>query len=172
MILKRLPTVGMGRSPSQLDHLYLLMSFRLVARGGLQCLEPLIRKSVCSTPPYCFYPVAKLFVRSASAHHGLQVMAAFGEEAGYQLAVGGETGAGAARAERLCNRGDDPDIATTIEELEVHRWRSPCPPAVFDDRIPGPDNVQYLSLGNHVRGLPMIAVAHIHELDESQAEGV
>ena len=60
-------------------------------------------------------PLGELLVGSAEAERRAQVVAARGEEARVEPALGREAGARAAAAERLRDRGDDADLAGAVE---------------------------------------------------------
>src|SRR4051794_32233855 len=58
--------------------------------------------------------VAQLVVRCAGAERLAEVVSVCREEAGVELAVGGQPGAGAVPAERLRDRRDDADFAASV----------------------------------------------------------
>ena len=78
------------------DHFDLLVIFTLVALYGMQGLEPFIRVPILALPPDGADELFQVFVRRTTPQQGLQIMPSFGEEAGDQLAVCREPGAGAA----------------------------------------------------------------------------
>ena len=153
-------------------HLYLVVLLRPITLRGFQSFEAVIGISISPALPHRRYPVGKLVVCCATPHQPLQVVTGLGEKAGYQFPIGGKAGASAARAKRFGNRGDDADVALAIDKLEVQGWSAARAPAAFRDRIPGADDIQYLSLGHHPRSLPVVAITDIHELDESQTETI
>ena len=78
------------------DHFDLFVIFTLVALYGMQGLEPFIRVPILALPPDGADELFQVFVRRTTPQQGLQIMPSFGEEAGDQLAVCCEPGAGAA----------------------------------------------------------------------------
>src|SRR5438477_12455316 len=75
----------------------------------------LLGVAVAAARPAADDEVAQLLVGGAVAHRAPEVEATGGEQAGDQLALRGEPGPGAVAAERLADRGDDPDLARAVD---------------------------------------------------------
>src|SRR5580692_9578325 len=65
--------------------------------------------------------VAQCFVAFAGAHPAVEVVLNLGEQAGSNLAIGGEPHAAAGAAKSLGNRSDDPDLAAPIGKAIASR---------------------------------------------------
>src|SRR5215469_18784803 len=91
-------------------HLYLPSGLRSVGLAG-----PLLGIAVGAPTPDPGHQLPKLLVGGAGAERAAQVVPGAGEQAGEQLAVGGQPRAGAAAAERLGDGGDDADLAAAVD---------------------------------------------------------
>ena len=95
-------------------------------------------------------------------------MAADGEEAGVQLAVGGEAGARAVAAERLRDGGDDADLAGAIFVYIAPRHLSPIRRLARGfSGISRADPLDDLRRRDNVVQPPAVCRADVHVLDEA-----
>src|SRR3982074_2917493 len=60
--------------------------------------------------------LSELFIRSAASHQFVQIMLPNREQAGAQLAIGGDADAAAVATERMRHRGNDSNLAHAIGE--------------------------------------------------------
>ena len=83
-------------SPTQADHLDLLVIFALVTLDGMQRFEPFVGIAILAAPPDGADELRQVVIRRTTPQHGLQVMSSFRKEAGDQLPVRCEPDASAA----------------------------------------------------------------------------
>src|SRR5712692_730393 len=112
--------------------------------------------------------LAQRLVTVSASQRAAQVVPGPGEQAGVELAVGRQPGAGAAAAERLGDRGDHADLTGAVAVAVAARdlagvpgrdWlKRPLPADQGDDLRGGDDLVQP----------PAVGGADVHVLDEPQ----
>src|ERR1700680_2234890 len=78
--------------------------------------------------PYRADQFQQFLVAGTAAHRRAQVGAFGGEQAGIDLAVGGQPRARAVAAERLSNRGNEPHLAATVVERVAARYLAAISP--------------------------------------------
>ena len=107
-----------------------------------------------------------MVVAGAGPHFVAQVHAAAGEQAGINLPVGGEAGAGAVGAEGLGHRGNDAYFSRAVPVAVAVGDLAPVVAVRRLQRHLGVDAFDDLGGGDYLFPLPAIAVAHIHVFNE------
>src|SRR5919201_2497928 len=134
------------------------------ARVGDPVLELLVADGEADVP-------LELLVRGPGAQRPLQVPLAAREEAGPELAVGGEPDPVAGRAEGLGDGIDEADLARSVREAEAAgggggRRRD------LDERPPLLDQGADLAAGQDAVLAPNLVCVERHELDEAHDVGL
>src|SRR6516165_2089492 len=112
--------------------------------------------------------LAQRLVAGPRAQQAAQVMPGTGEQAGVELAVGGEPGPGAAAAKRLGDRGDDADLAAAVAVAVAGRdLAGTCGRERFHGPLPA-DQGDDLGGRDHLFQPPAVGGADVHVLDEPQ----
>ena len=95
-------------------------------------------------------------------------MALMAEQAGEELAFGGQPQTRAVAAERLGDGGDDPDLAGTVEEAPALGHLTGIVRIDRGQRMHGVDARDDVAAGQHFFHAPAVAGTHVHVFDEAQ----
>src|SRR5690606_19605321 len=99
--------------------------------------------------------------------HDALPMSAAGEQAGIELAVGGDAGTVAVAAERRADRIDEADLAPAIGERVTLRHLAGIAGGQRPQRPARGDAIAQLVGAHHLGRVPAIAGAHVHVFDEA-----
>ena len=112
------------------------------------------------------HDLLELRIGRAGAQRTAQVGLGHREQAGAQLALGGDADPVAVTAERLAHRGDEPDRALPVGELPAPRRAVTLAPQLLQ-RVRGVDQPPHLGVGQHAVPGPRAVGVQRHELDEA-----
>src|SRR5690606_21232149 len=103
----------------------------------------------------------------ALRERGLEVLPAVGEQAGVEMAVGGDAGAMAIAAERRADRADETDLASAISEGVAPRHFAGVVRGQRAQRPARGDALAQFLGAHHLGRIPAVAGPHVHVFDEA-----
>src|ERR1700681_139611 len=143
-----------------------VVHFDVLRTPGAQIVAQLA-VAVGAPLPYRADQSQQFLVAGTAAHRRAQVGAFGGEQAGIDLAGGAQARARAVAAERLGNRGNDPNLAATVVERVAARYLAAIGRVERGQRPARTDAFQKLLRWHDALAIPVIAVADIHVLNKA-----
>src|SRR5450759_2618421 len=129
---------------------------------------PEVRVSVVAGAPYRLDQRLQLSVRGAFPERAAEIRSSRREEAGEELSLGGQPGAGAGAAERRRDRRDHPDLAGPVAVAESRRHLAGVVGRQRLERERSIDPGHDLRQRHDLVHPPPVRGPHVHELDVAE----